>query len=54
MKKPNLIYEKKYKYAWGKASRRYAKRHLKVGLCRYCSTPTEINVHTGKKSLRCP
>jgi len=54
MKKPKIVFRKKIKYAWGKASRRYANRHLKVGLCRYCPTPTEINLHTGKHSLRCP
>jgi hypothetical protein len=54
MKKPKIIYQKKYKYAWGKASRRYAKRHLTAGLCRYCPTPTKINPHTGKNNLRCP
>jgi hypothetical protein len=54
MKKPKIIFKKKIKYAWGKASRRYAKRHLAVGLCRYCSTPTGINPHTGKHYLRCP
>jgi hypothetical protein len=38
MKKPKLIFRKKYKSS-AEAVRSYARRHLAAGLCRYCSTP---------------
>jgi hypothetical protein len=53
MKKPKLIFRKKYKSS-AEAVRSYARRHLAVGLCRYCSTPAKKNPHTGKFYLLCP
>jgi hypothetical protein len=53
MKKPKFIFKKKNKSSV-EAVRSYAKRHLAVGLCRYCSTRADINPRTGKCYLLCP
>jgi hypothetical protein len=47
-----IIFGEKYKSS-AKAVRSYARRHIAAGLCRYCSTQTAINPHTGNRYLLC-